>query len=93
MDPPPPNLRPTVSPGKALLLSLLLPGAGQLYLGQKTKGAVFMVAALLTCCAAGLWNLYASSDAYSLAKRARGGQELGPWEHGSGLVQRFMDWF
>ena len=82
-----------VSPARAMLLSLLLPGAGQIYLGQKTKGGVFLILALLTCCVAGLWNLYASSDAYSLAKRVNQGRQLGPWEHGSGLIQRIMDWF
>lgn len=35
------------NPGKAALLSLFIPGAGQVYIGQKTKGITFFIATTL----------------------------------------------
>ncbi|MEO1273249.1 MAG: hypothetical protein AAFX99_34620, partial [Myxococcota bacterium] len=57
-----------LSPGVAVVLSVLLPGAGQLYLGHVKRGAIWMVSAMLTLGCAGLLNIGAAIDAWRLAK-------------------------
>jgi len=39
-----------VKPGRAAMLSLLVPGAGQFYLEQNERGAIYLGAAVLTLC-------------------------------------------
>lgn len=48
------------SPGKAVLLSLLLPGAGQSYVGAKTKSRVFLSAEAVTWLAYGGFKIWES---------------------------------
>jgi hypothetical protein len=57
----------------AALLSLLMPGAGQFYLGDHKRGAILLIGSLLLGCLAGLANIAAAIDAYKLA-RARQAQ-------------------
>ncbi len=58
-------------PALAALLSGVIPGAGQVYLGEMGRGAVIMVVSMLLGCGLGLANVAASVDAYKLATRAR----------------------
>jgi len=60
---------PAISPVTAAGLSLLLPGAGQWYLGQRWRGASLFVASAAVCFGLGLCNLLISYDAWSLANR------------------------
>jgi TM2 domain-containing membrane protein YozV len=67
----------------AALLSLLVPGLGQLYLGQGQKGTVLVIAGLITGCGLGsfgILNLICGIDAWFLAERKRKGETLGPWQ-------------
>ncbi len=73
------------SPLLAGLLSLLLPGLGQIYIGQKKKGAVLLAVSLLTCFWMGLANLVAAADAWSLARKLSSGEPIRPWQPGTGL--------
>lgn len=63
----------------AALLSLFLPGLGQILLGQTLKGAVMFGASVVTCYGLGLWPLLAAIDAWVLAER-RQQRALGEWE-------------
>ncbi len=85
------------SPLKAALLStLLLGGAGQMYLGQKKKGAALMSVALATHLLLGsnplaslvlfhnaVFNVLGAVDAYTIGKRKQRGQAVREWEIGS----------
>jgi TM2 domain-containing membrane protein YozV len=67
-------------PVMAACWSFLIPGAGQIYVGQKRKGAVLIAVALLTCFGLGVWNILASIDAYRVANRVLRGEALRPWQ-------------
>ena len=69
-----------VSGGLAAVISLFLPGAGQIYLGQTVKGGVMLVLALVSCGCFGLINLIAAADAWMLASKRNQGKQLGDWE-------------
>lgn len=67
------------SEGLALVLSLLIPGLGEIYVGESGKGAAILVANIL-CWILGIWLLfpfiicvalwiYAMYDSYMLAKQ------------------------
>ncbi len=80
------QIQPTVPPKDpmiALILSLILAGgAGQIYLGQTTKGIVLIVATLLlSCVGIGfiIWIL-GIIDAYQLGTMLKAGQPIGEWQ-------------
>ncbi|MFZ5481365.1 MAG: hypothetical protein ACOZNI_31685 [Myxococcota bacterium] len=67
----------------AALLSFVIPGLGQLYLGQPAKGAVLVGIGLVTGCGVGsfgILNLVVAIDAYLLAERKGRGEALAPWQ-------------
>ncbi len=68
------------SPIVAALLSLFLPGVGQIMAGQTTKGAVFLVLALCTGCGGGLFNIVLALDAYAIAKRRTNNEPVADWQ-------------
>ncbi|HZS47445.1 MAG TPA: hypothetical protein VFC63_20410 [Blastocatellia bacterium] len=69
---------PPKDPILALILSLLLlGGAGQIYIGQVTKGIVIMVGTLVTC---GLVGILGIIDAYMIANRLKEGHPVDEWE-------------
>lgn len=68
------------SPWLIALSSLLVPGAGQLWLGQRVKGAVILVGGSVLCCGFGVVNVFAAVDALVLARRVRAGNAIGPYE-------------
>jgi len=74
---------PPKDPIIALVLSLLLlGGAGQIYLGQTTKGIVILVATLLlSCIGVGVivW-IVGVIDAYQIATMLKNGQAVGEWQ-------------
>ena len=74
---------PPKSPVVALILSLLLlGGAGQIYLGQVTKGIVLIVATvLLSCIGIGfiIW-IVGIIDAYMIGQKLEGGEPVAEWE-------------
>ena len=78
-----PPANPPKDPVLALILSLLLlGGAGQIYLGQTTKGIVLIVAtALLSCVGIGVivW-IVGIIDAYQIATLLKNGQSVGEWQ-------------
>jgi len=74
---------PPKDPIIALILSLLLAGgAGQIYLGQTTKGIVLIVVnILLSCIGIGVITWIISIiDAYQLATMLKNGQAIGDWQ-------------
>jgi TM2 domain-containing membrane protein YozV len=75
------------SPLGAGLLSLFLAGgAGHLYLGQKKKGIVLILSALIVTALGlpGLIALIGAVDAYGIAWKLRDGQPVKEWEFGLG---------
>jgi TM2 domain-containing membrane protein YozV len=74
---------PPKDPIIALVLSLLLlGGAGQIYLGQTTKGIVIIVLTLLlSCIGIGfiVW-IVGVIDAYQIATMLKNGQSVGEWQ-------------
>lgn len=70
----------------AALLSFLLVGMGQVYLGQVEKGLVLLCAVLLLLLTAapgapGLFILLANVlDAFLLARKLSRGEQVGKWE-------------
>lgn len=62
------------------LLSLVLPGLGQLVAGQTTKGVVMLILGFLTCGLGGLLNLALALDAYLIAQRVRRGETIQEWQ-------------
>jgi TM2 domain-containing membrane protein YozV len=74
---------PPKSPVLALILSLLLlGGAGQIYLGQVTKGIVLIVASLLlSCIGIGVivW-IVGVIDAYMIGQKLERGEPVEEWE-------------
>ncbi len=63
----------------AIILSALFPGAGQIMLGQTTKGIVILAVSLVSCCIGGLFNVAAAIDAYAVAN-AKKKRAVGEWE-------------
>ena len=85
-SPPPKMIQPSSppkSPVLALVLSLLLlGGAGQIYLGQVTKGIVLIVATLLlSCIGIGIivW-IVGIIDAYMIGQKLERGEPVEEWE-------------
>ena len=74
---------PPKDPIVALVLSLFLfGGAGQLYLGQQTKGIVLIVVTVILDCLVigGLLHVLGAIDAYQLATKLKNGQAVGDWQ-------------
>ncbi len=72
--------RSDLSPIAVALVSLLLPGAGHLWIGQRKKGALIAVGGFFTCWMCGLWNLLSAADAWGLARKLVSGQAIGAVE-------------
>jgi hypothetical protein len=66
--------------GVATLLSCVIPGSGQIYLGQTHKGIVIMVGGLLICWAGGLLGPLMAVDAFRMAEKLEEGKPIGKWE-------------
>jgi TM2 domain-containing membrane protein YozV len=68
----------------AVLSLILLGGAGQIYLGQQTKGIVLIVIWLLGLCTFGVVStivaIVGAIDAYQLATMLKNGQAVGEWQ-------------
>lgn len=58
-------------PVVAAVLGLIFPGGGHIYCGQRGRGALILVASILTFFACGLWNLWAAWAGWRLATRIR----------------------
>jgi len=73
-------------------LSLLVPGAGQIYLGQWTRGVRLFLASAAMCFGLGLCNLVVAMDAGSLARRLQRGPL--PWCERSDVMKiaRIAQW-
>ena len=73
------------SASTAVLLTCLIVGLGQIYLGQVLKGVAILVAAfIIAILTAGLgaiviW-IIAMFDAYKIGKKVEAGQSVGEWE-------------
>ena len=63
----------------AIIVSLFIPGVGQLMLGQTPKGIAFLAVMFFTCWGLGLLPIVAALDAYLVA-RARKYRAIGDWE-------------
>jgi uncharacterized paraquat-inducible protein A len=71
------------SPVAMAIISFIIPGLGQLLMGQTTKAIVmFFITILLVSRgeAAALFWLLSPLDAYRLAKRLRAGKAIGRWD-------------
>jgi TM2 domain-containing membrane protein YozV len=69
---------PPKDPILAMILSVLLcGGAGQIYLGQVTKGIVIIVVSFFTC---GIGWILGTIDAYLIAQRLKEGKSVDEWE-------------
>lgn len=79
-QPPPPTdlipAKPDANPVVAALLSFFFPGAGQLMLGQTTKGAIILAGAVFTCCLSGVFNVIAAIDAYQIGTKLKDGKPV-----------------
>jgi len=71
---------PPKSPGLMCVLSLLIPGLGQILLGQTVKGIVMIVVTAATCGLCGLMYVIAPIDAYKIAKKLQEGNPVGNWQ-------------
>ena len=73
------------SPTTAAILSCLIVGLGQLYLGQVTKGIVMFLVSYLVGAATGgiltiiIW-IAAIIDASNIGKKLEQGKSVGQWE-------------
>lgn len=72
--------RSDLSPLAVAVVSLLLPGVGHLWIGQRKKGALIVVGGFFTCWICGLWNLLAAADSWGLARKLVSGQPIGEVE-------------
>lgn len=72
-------MKPRGSELVPVLVSLLLPGVGQMMLGQKAKGLVVLLIGLLLLFGFGLYNIVAAVDAYCVAA-AKKQRPVGDWE-------------
>ena len=61
------------------VIAAIIPGLGQLLLGQTVKGLVLLGIALITCSGMGLFSVASIVDAYLVAK-AKQNREVGEWE-------------
>ena len=64
----------------AAVISLFVPGVGQIISGQVAKGAVILIAAVLFCGLGGILNVVAAIDAYLIAQKQEKGQTVGDWD-------------
>ena len=78
----------------AALLSVLLPGLGQMLVGQTTKGVVMLVAAaaisgilligglfiIIPCCLIPFVPIIPAIDGFLIAKKLKEGQSVGEWD-------------
>ncbi len=69
-------------PVAAAVASLLLPGAGHWWIGQRRKAAFVLAGAVLIACLCGGWNVLAALDAWWLGRKLRRGESIGPYENG-----------
>lgn len=75
----------TKSRGLATVLSILIVGVGQMYLGQVVKGIVMLIGAMVIGAITGglaalpIWILSAI-DAYRIATKINEGKTVGEWE-------------
>ncbi len=79
----PPPIAAVVSgppPVGAAALSLVIPGAGQLWLGQSAKGVALLVIAVFTLSLCGLLNVIAAFDAFQIAGRRARGEKISDWQ-------------
>ncbi|MCB9743748.1 MAG: hypothetical protein H6740_14205 [Alphaproteobacteria bacterium] len=76
---PTPEARLPLPPLALGALSLLLPGVGQIALGQTGKGALMLALTPVTLGLLGLLNLFAAVDATRIARRLERGEPVGPW--------------
>lgn len=79
-----PRESPPAETGNSLVpavISLFIPGGGQLFLGQTVKGLVIFGLACFTLSFCGLLNLLAAYDAYRMSERKNQGKILGDWSH------------
>ena len=71
------------SAGLATLLSCILPGVGQIYLGQVIKGIVILAADIVLGCTViiplVIW-IVAMIDANKIGKKLEAGQSVQQWE-------------
>ena len=65
------------SASTALILSCLIAGLGQIYLGQTLKGLIILA---LTCATGPIGWIVGMIDAYSIGKKLEAGQSVGEWE-------------
>jgi TM2 domain-containing membrane protein YozV len=72
---------PPKNPIIALILSLILGGVGQLYLGQQKKGIILIVVWVLGWCTAGIVTglvaIVGAIDAYMLGDKLQKGESIG----------------
>lgn len=68
------------SPVIAVILSFVLPGAGEIYVGQLTKGIVLAVVGVPTLGCCGILSLVTAVDSYLLAQRRQRGETIGDWQ-------------
>jgi TM2 domain-containing membrane protein YozV len=73
---------PPKDPIIAAVLSLLLGGVGQMYLGQTKKGIILIVATVVLYCLALGWvvQLVGAYDAYVIGTKLKNGQAVGDME-------------
>jgi TM2 domain-containing membrane protein YozV len=74
------------SPVFSSMLSLVIPGAGQISLGQRKKGLLLLFAVLLTWTIGVGWliGLISAIDAYGIGQKLKRGALVQPWEFGLG---------
>lgn len=63
----------------AIIVAFLLPGIGQLILGQSVKGLVILGVAIVTCSGGGLVSVASALDAFLVA-RAQKNRPVDEWE-------------
>lgn len=68
-------------PDVVAAVSLLLPGAGHFWIGQRRKAAFVFAGALFTGCLCGAWNVLAALDAGWLTRKLLRGESVGPYEN------------
>ena len=66
--------------GLATLLSCVLPGVGQIYLGQTHKGLAILLGSLALCCLGGVLGPLMAVDAFRLGEKLEDGNPIGKWE-------------
>ncbi|MFT5683427.1 MAG: hypothetical protein ACI8RZ_004358 [Myxococcota bacterium] len=64
----------------AAFISFVLPGAAQIWLGQRAKGSTMLGVGLLTCGGLGLLSIVSAYDAWRLAGRLADGERPGAWD-------------